>query len=373
FGVISSVDGRDRKGPYLVRFEDGTQFRYVADEIESTQTPHSRNHLLGRIMKSHFQMFFAVVLVSSMLALAACSGPAPAPQPQPKAAETQEVRPAVEPAPPTPVEQPRVQAAAKPKPAAKPKTASTATVPATPAKQAPQTASNTSSSTSGGLTLPAPVPPPIDVPGPPPVEVKAPEPQPRQVTVPSGTLVAVRMIDSVNSETAHVGETFKGSLDAPIVIDNDTVFPRGSEVFVKVSKVESAGRVSGRSELQLQLDRIFLGKKSYTLESSTYANTGASQGARTARTGALGAAIGAAIGAISGGGKGAVIGCATGAAAGVGAEAIRKGEQIKVYSESRLDFRLEEPLQVTLQSPSPNTIQPRNNPSDPPRFGTRQK
>ena len=41
FGVISSVDARDRKGPYLVRFEDGTQFRYVADEIESNQTPHS--------------------------------------------------------------------------------------------------------------------------------------------------------------------------------------------------------------------------------------------------------------------------------------------------------------------------------------------
>ena len=35
YGVISSVDAGDNKGPYLVRFEDGTQFRYRAEEIES--------------------------------------------------------------------------------------------------------------------------------------------------------------------------------------------------------------------------------------------------------------------------------------------------------------------------------------------------
>src|SRR5207249_7522831 len=90
------------------------------------------------------------------------------------------------------------------------------------------------------------------------------------------------------------------------------------EVYVKLTKVESAGRLSGKSELQLQLDRIFLGDKSYTLESNTFENTGASQGARTARSASLGAAIGAAIGAISGGGKGAIIGGATGAGAGAG-------------------------------------------------------
>jgi hypothetical protein len=69
----------------------------------------------------------------------------------------------------------------------------------------------------------------------------------------------------------------------------------------------------------------------------------------------------------------AVIGGATGAGAGVGIEAARKGEQIRVDSESRLDFRLEQPLQVTIESPSPGTTQPRNNPSDLPRFGTRPK
>jgi hypothetical protein len=179
------------------------------------------------------------------------------------------------------------------------------------------------------------------------------------------------MIDSIDSETARLDETFKASLDAPIIVDNETVFPKGSEVYVKLSKVQAAGRVSGRSELQLKLDRIFLGKKSYLLESNTYMTTGASQGARTAKTAGIGAAIGAAIGAISGGGKGAVIGGATGAGAGAGVEAIRKGEQVRVDSETRLEFRLEDSVEVMLQSPS-NTPQ-RNNPSGPVRFGTRQK
>jgi hypothetical protein len=183
------------------------------------------------------------------------------------------------------------------------------------------------------------------------------------------------MIDSVDSETAHPGETFKASLDEPIVVDNETVFPKGSDVYVKLSKVQSAGRVSGRSEIQLQLDRIFLGRKSYTVESNTYVNTGASQGGRTARSAGIGAAIGAAIGAISGGGKGAVIGGATGAGAGAGVEAIRKGEQVRVDSETRLEFRLESPLEVTLESPSPTSSDSprRNNPSGLPRFGTRQR
>jgi len=178
------------------------------------------------------------------------------------------------------------------------------------------------------------------------------------------------MIDSVDSDTAHLGETFKASLDAPIVVDNETVFPTGSEVYVKLSKVQAAGRVSGKSELQLQLDRIFLGKKSYVIESNTYVTTGESQTGRTARSAGIGAAIGAAIGAISGGGKGAAIGGATGAGAGAGVEAIRKGEKVRVDSEARLDFRLENPLEVTLQAAS--ATPQRNNPSGSLRFGTRQ-
>ena len=342
------------------------------------------------VIKNHFPFLFCIVLLALVAFIPGCSSSTPEPQPQaqPKAAES-EARPAVEEPRTTPAEEPHRQVldAAKAKAEVKDvRKAAAPPKPVTAAKQTPvpapapaptpapsQTASSSTTGTGPGtLSLPAPVAPPIEVPAPPRDEIKPVEsPAPRVVKIPSGTLVAVRMIDSVDSETAHQGETFKASLEEPILVDNETVFPKDSEVYLKLTKVQSAGRVSGKSELQLQLDRIFLGKTGYVLESSTYVNTGAGQGGKTARSAGIGAAIGAAIGAISGGGKGAVIGATTGAGAGAGVEAIRKGEQVRVESETRLDFRLEAPLEVTLQSPSSNTSQ-RNNPSGPVRLGTRQ-
>jgi len=340
-------------------------------------------------MKFDSRRSFFAILVCSILVLAGCSSPTPPAQQSSKPAEPaghaatpEPSKPAVE-QPAKTIDQARAAAPApKPKPqvrevprqiAAADSTSRPATrVPAAPATAPSSSRTSDTSGTPGTLTLPAPVAPPIAVPAPPDEQIKpitVEPPPPHQVTVPSGTLVSIRMIDSVDSETARVGETFKASLDAPLIVDNETVFPKGSEVYVKLSKVESAGRVSGRSEVQLQLERIFLGRKSYTLDSSTYVNTGASQGGKTARSAGIGAALGAAIGAISGGGKGAAIGAATGAGAGAGVEAIRKGEQVRVDSETRLDFRLEAPLEVTLQVPSPSTS--RNNPSGPTRLGTR--
>src|SRR5262249_27697289 len=123
--------------------------------------------------------------------------------------------------------------------------------PAPAASPTAPAASPTAPAASPPLTLPAPVAPTFDAPRAPP------EPSPvksepvasvaRQLTVPKGTAVFIRMIDAVDSSTAHVSETFKASLDSPIVVDNETVFPKGAEVYVKLTKVESAGRLSGKS------------------------------------------------------------------------------------------------------------------------------
>jgi hypothetical protein len=337
-------------------------------------------------MKTYFQLLSALTLV---LALVSACGPAPNPKLQAESAEAPRQQaapaaaPAVEQAEParTPVVEeplPAVKVAPKREVAATSKKAVTAKPAPTPEPvragnttnrpEPVETSSNNRQSTSQVWSQP-PVAEPVLAP-----EVIAPKPveppAPRQVRVPFGTLIAVRMIDSVDSETAQAGDTFKGSLDAPVTIDGETVFPEGTEVHVKLSAVQSAGRVRGKSELQLQLDRIRYGGRIYLLESSKYVTTGASQGGRTARSAGLGAAIGAAIGAISGGGKGAIIGASTGAGAGAGVEAIRKGEQVRVDSETRVDFRLEESIEVTLQ-PASSSSQ-RNNPSEPPRFGTRQ-
>lgn len=195
-------------------------------------------------------------------------------------------------------------------------------------------------------TLPAPAPAPAQpaaasAPAPPP------PPQPKQVEIPAGTSVTVRMIDSIDSEVNRTGQVFRASLDAPIVVDDEIVVPTGTDVFVKLADARSAGHISGRSELRLELVRMQFQGKSYILASNEYEQVGTSRGKRTAATVGAGAAIGAAIGAIAGGGKGAAIGAGVGAGSGGAVQAITKGKQIRIPSETKLDFRLEQPVTVS--------------------------
>jgi BON domain len=191
---------------------------------------------------------------------------------------------------------------------------------------------------------PAPVAPPPqqEAAAPPP-----PPPQPKQVEIPAGTSVRVQMIDSVNSAVNHAGDMFHASLVAPIVVDDQIVVPTGTDMYVKLTNAKSAGRMTGQSELALELVRMDFQGKTYTLTSNDYQQTGSSRGKRTAETVGGGAVVGALLGAVIGHGKGAAIGAATGAGVGTAAEAATKGQQIQIASEAKLDFALQAPLDVS--------------------------
>jgi hypothetical protein len=68
--------------------------------------------------------------------------------------------------------------------------------------------------------------------------------------------------------------------------------------------------------------------------------------ASTAKRTIGGAAVGSIIGAIAGGGQGAGIGAGVGGAAGAGSESITKGDQVKIPSETLLDFMLEQSVSM---------------------------
>lgn len=174
-----------------------------------------------------------------------------------------------------------------------------------------------------------------------------PLPQPVTVTVPANTIVSVRTIDSIDSKTNHAGEVFKASLDAPIVVDNKVFVPTGADAFVKLVDAKSAGHMTGRSELGLELASIEFQGKTYNVVSSDVKQSGTSRGKQTAERVGGGAALGALIGAIAGGGKGAAIGAAVGGGAGTGAQVFTHGQQVKIPSETRLDFTLQQPLDIT--------------------------
>jgi BON domain/YMGG-like Gly-zipper len=190
-----------------------------------------------------------------------------------------------------------------------------------------------------------------------PVPAPPPPPQPAQVQIPAGTTMSIRMIDGVDSSVNQPGEIFHASLDAPIVVGDQVVVPKDADVYVRLASASSAGRVSGRSELRLELVKLEFQGQSYPLDSSTYALAGSSRGKDTAKKVGIGAVLGTVIGAVAGGGKGAAIGAAAGAGAGGAYQAATRGKQVKIPSETKLDFQLEQPVTVTVMPRSSTTGQ----------------
>jgi len=182
---------------------------------------------------------------------------------------------------------------------------------------------------------------------------------PGTVTLPSGTEISVRMIDSVDTERNKAGDTFHASLASPIVLDGRIAVPKNADLEGQVVELESAGRFAGRSSLALVLSGVTVNGRSYPLETEQYVQQGSSRGKRTAAVVGGGAAAGAVIGGIAAGGKGAAIGAGAGAAAGTGVEAATKGQQIRIPSETLVDFRLKAPVTIVPSSGEPNAGRPR--------------
>ena len=244
-----------------------------------------------------------------------------------------------------PAEPVRVAAAPRPSsPAPSPAPLGVTPAPPAPAPDTPQQ-SVANPPAPAPIFVPAPQSDPIPVPVPP-----SPEPATKQVTIPAGTDVYIRMIDSIDTEQAHPNETFRASLDKPIVVDGQTIIPARSDVFVKVVEVQSAGKLSGTSELKVELDRLVIGKQSYPVLSNTFTETGPSEGKKAARNVGIGAAVGGIIGGILGGKKGAIIGAGAG---GGGGAVITKPDQIRINSETQLLFKLENPVEVTISTTPP--------------------
>lgn len=181
---------------------------------------------------------------------------------------------------------------------------------------------------------PAPVTPP-------------PPPQPITVTIPESTIVTVRTSDAIDSSTSSTGQTFRASLDAPIVVGDEVVVPKGLNVTLKLVNASSAGKFKGSSELTVSLESFAYQGKTYTVSTSDVQEKGASRGKRSAEVIGGGAALGALIGGLAGGGKGAAIGAGVGAGGGTAVQALTKGQQVKIPSETRLDFTLHAPVEVT--------------------------
>jgi hypothetical protein len=179
-------------------------------------------------------------------------------------------------------------------------------------------------------------------------DVAPPPPPPLNsgMTIPVDTSVSIRMIDAVDSERARTGQTFRASLDEPIFVSGQEAVPRGADVLVKLVEDQQSGKIEGRTKLTLALSTITINGRPMDVTSTDVSQQSGSRGARSAKVIGGTAALGAIIGAVAGGGKGAAIGAGSGAAVGTGAEVLTAGQKVKIPSETRLVFRLQNPVQL---------------------------
>jgi len=218
--------------------------------------------------------------------------------------------------------------------------------PAAHAESAAQPAEAPPTAAAQPASAPAPASEASAAPSPTPAPVRKIE----QITIPAGTTITVRMIDGIDSSRSRAGEEFSATVDAPVVVDDRVIIRRGGDARVRLRQAASAGRMTGRSELEVELVGLAAGDQTYAVETSVVEKAGASRGKRTAATIGGGAALGGLIGAIAGHGKGAAIGAAVGAGAGTAVQGATKGEQIQIPPETKLDFVLKAPLTVTMEA-----------------------
>ena len=166
------------------------------------------------------------------------------------------------------------------------------------------------------------------------------------VSVPAGTRLLIRTVNSIDSSKQKAGFRFTATLETNLVANNMVVAPGGTTVYGRLAQAKSAGNMSGGAELTLELTDMVINGTAYPLLTSTYEIKGKGEGKNTAKKVVGGAGLGALIGGIAGGGTGAAIGVLAGAVGGTAIAGSKKGEQLQIPSESLLEFRLQQPASL---------------------------
>lgn len=201
---------------------------------------------------------------------------------------------------------------------------------------------------------PAAPPPPAD----------PPKPVVKQVTLPAGSILPIRITEALDSKTSQTNDAFHGALAADLGTQGVIAIRRGAPVVGRIVEARDAAHFKGNAVLTLELTQVSARGQKFTLVTDSYSKEGAGRGKNTAEKTGGGAALGAIIGAIAGGGKGAAIGGLAGAGAGAGVNAVTRGEQVSIPSETLINFHLQSPITLTVTI-SPDGSDGDNGQSDP--------
>lgn len=184
----------------------------------------------------------------------------------------------------------------------------------------------------------------------------APKPQFKTVTLPAGTVIPVRVTETLDSATAQANQAFHGALASDLGTQGVIALPRGAAVTGRIIEVREAAHFKGQALLSLELTDLNARGKQMSLVTDTYSKEGAARGKNTAIKSGGGAMLGALIGGLAGGGKGAAIGAIAGGGAGAGVNAATRGQQAVIPTETVVNFTLRSPITVTVPWSGPETV-----------------
>jgi hypothetical protein len=168
----------------------------------------------------------------------------------------------------------------------------------------------------------------------------------RNVILPYGTVLPVRITEEISSKTAQANDLFHATIATNVIANGYTMLPAGTPVQGRVVEAKPAGHLVGSAVLTIELVRLTVdapgteGTRLIGLTVQPLSSKGQGRGTNTAEKAGGGAAVGAIIGALAGGGRGAAIGAASGGALGTGVNAVTRGNEIIVRPEQLLQFRM---------------------------------
>jgi len=194
--------------------------------------------------------------------------------------------------------------------------------------------------------------------GPPPAEGQpadaAPKPSPvaaryervpaNTISIPAGTILDVRLEETLDTKRNRPGDSFRATLVRPIVLNGRTVIPRGTPCTGHLMESKASGRFKGRALMSLSLDSFELNGRRHQIKTT---HVGRESGGHKKRNWFLiggGSGVGSAIGAIAGGPAGALIGAGAGAGAGTAGAAFTGKKNVRLPVETPLAFSLRAPV-----------------------------
>lgn len=180
-------------------------------------------------------------------------------------------------------------------------------------------------------------------------ETRAAAPQYREVTLPAGTTLRLRLRSAIASDSSRVEDTVRAELREALMVDGTAVLPAGTVLTGVVTDVERSGRVKGRARIAYRFNSVNYDGERYDVATAPLSHQAEATKGEDATKIAIGAGAGAAIGALLGGGDGAAKGAAIGGAGGTGVVLATRGEEVRLGPGAMVTTRLTAPLTLRMR------------------------